>query len=55
MSYMIEDEDTKNREYASLLEIKDSYEKWIVTLDEVQYPILEGIKHIQAWELSKYF
>ena len=54
-AYMIEDEDTKHREYASLLEIKDSYEKWIVTLDEVQYPILEGIKHIQAWELSKYF
>lgn len=54
-AYMIEDEDTKNREYASLLEIKDSYEKWIVTLDEVQHPILEGIRHIQAWELNNYF
>lgn len=48
-SYSIEDNETRTREYASLLDIKDSYEKWIVTLDEIQYPIFEGIKHIQAW------
>lgn len=50
-SHSIEDEDTKRREYASLLGIQDSYEKWVVTLDELQHPVVEGIKHIQAWNL----
>lgn len=54
-AYMLEDEETRNREYASLLSIKDSYEKWVVTLDEIQYPIHEGIKHIQAWCLDEYW
>ena len=51
-AYIIDDAETRRREYASLLEIKDSYEKWVVSLDEVQHPIYEGIKHIQAWNLS---
>ena len=50
---MIEEDDTRKREYASLLEIADNYEKWVVTLDEIQYPIFEGIKHIQAWNLNE--
>lgn len=54
-AYMIEEEETRKREYASLLDIKDSYEKWVVTLDEIQFPIVEGIKHIQVWELDTCF
>ena len=54
-AYMIEDEETRSREYASLLGIKDSYEKWVVTLDEIQYPVHEGIRHIQAWRLAEYW
>ncbi len=53
-SYSIEDTETRNREYASLLNIQDNYEKWVVTLDELAYPIYEGIKHIQVWELEKH-
>ena len=52
-AYMIEEDDTRKREYASLLEIADNYEKWVVTLDEIQYPIFEGIKHVQAWNLNE--
>lgn len=54
-AYLIEEEETRKREYASLLEIKDSYEKWVVTLDEIQYPVYEGIKHIQVWCLEEYW
>lgn len=53
-SYSIDELETRNREYASLLDINDSYEKWLVTLDELQYPIYEGIKHVQAWKLAEY-
>lgn len=52
-AYMIEEDDTRKREYASLLEIADNYEKWVVTLDEIQYPIYEGVKHVQAWLLNE--
>lgn len=51
-SHSIENKDTKKREYASLLGVQDSYEKWVVTLDELQHPVVEGIKHIQAWNLA---
>lgn len=54
-AYMIEDEETRKREYVSLLSIKDSYEKWVVTLDEIQYPVHEGIRHIQTWHLDEYW
>ena len=54
-AYLIEEEETRKREYASLLEINDSYEKWVVTLDEITYPIYEGVKHIQAWRLAEYW
>ncbi len=54
-SYLIDDDDTRKREYASLLAIDDNFEKWVVTLDELQYPIYEGIRHIQAWNLKNEF
>ncbi|MCQ2974216.1 MAG: hypothetical protein MJ211_05330 [Bacteroidales bacterium] len=53
--YSLEDEKTKEQEYASLLSIRDNYEKWIVSLDDIQFPIHEGIKHIQAWNLEMIF
>lgn len=52
MSYMLETEQTIEREYASLLAISDNYEKYVVSLDEVQLPSREGIRHIQAWNLK---
>lgn len=51
-TYMLETEQTIEREYASLLAISDNYEKYVVSLDEVQLPSREGIRHIQAWNLK---
>ena len=38
VAYMMETEETMEREYASLLSIADSYEKYVVSMDEVQFP-----------------
>lgn len=50
-TYMMETEQTMEREYGPLLSIGDSYEKYVVSMDEVQLPSREGIRHIQAWNL----
>jgi predicted AAA+ superfamily ATPase len=50
-AYLMVDEETIQREYASLHAIKDNYEKIVVSLDDVQFPQNKGIKHIQAWNL----
>jgi len=53
VAYMMETEETMEREYVSLLSIADSYEKYVVSMDEVQFPSREGIRHVQAWNLSE--
>lgn len=49
--YSMEDPETARREYAALEVIPDNYEKYVLSLDEVGYPIRNGIKHIKAWEV----
>lgn len=49
VAYTIADEETARREYASLEAIADNYEKYLVTLDDRQLPMNEGIRHVQAW------
>lgn len=52
-TYLLEMEQNAEREYASLLAIGDSYEKYVVSMDEVQYPSREGVRHVQAWKLAE--
>ncbi|WP_165027014.1 ATP-binding protein [Dysgonomonas sp. ZJ279] len=51
-TYLMADEQTTKREYAPLEAIQDNYEKFVVSLDDISLPSNEGIKHIQAWNLS---
>src|SRR3546814_720376 len=51
-TYLLSDEQTIHREYAPLEAIRDSYDKFIVSLDDITFPSNEGIKHIQAWDLA---
>lgn len=53
VAYLLENQETFNREYSGLKSIPDNYEKYVVSLDEIQFPNQEGIKHILAWELSE--
>ena len=50
-TYMLVDEQTMRREYASLESIQDNYEKLVVSLDDFCLPSNEGIRHVWAWEL----
>ncbi len=53
VAYILADEQTITREYASLKAINDNFEKIVVTLDDLQLPLNEGIKHVQAWNLTE--
>jgi predicted AAA+ superfamily ATPase len=54
-AYSLADEETAKREYASLRAIDDSFEKVVVSLDEVAMPLRDGVRHVRAWELDKVF
>lgn len=53
-TYLLVDELTIKREYTSLEAIDDNYTKIVVSLDDVQLPHYQGIKHIQAWRLDEF-
>jgi len=42
----ITDEQTKKREFGNLLEIKDNYPKYVITLDDYSGTSYKGIKHL---------
>jgi predicted AAA+ superfamily ATPase len=50
-AYLLIDDGTIKREYASLEAINDNYSKIVVSLDDISLPINKGIIHIQAWKL----
>ncbi len=52
VAYVLSDETTIEREYGVYKNIDDNYEKYVVTLDDVELPIRNGIRHVQAWKLS---
>lgn len=52
-TYMLVDEQTVQREYASLEAIPDNYEKLVVSLDDFCLPSRGGIRHVQAWKLDE--
>jgi predicted AAA+ superfamily ATPase len=51
-TYMLIDEQTIEREYAALEAIDDSYEKIVVSMDDIPLPNRQGIRHVQAWNLD---
>ncbi|MCD6346571.1 MAG: ATP-binding protein [Bacteroidales bacterium] len=51
-TYLLADPKTIQREYSALEAISDNYEKYVVSMDEIQFESKEGIGHIQAWQLD---
>ena len=49
-TYLMIDEQAIEREYSPLKSISDSYEKIVVSLDDVRFPQEDGIKHQQVWK-----
>lgn len=52
VAYVLADEETSKREYGAFSSIKDNYEKYLITMDDLQLPSNNGIQHIQAWNLE---
>lgn len=54
VSYLLADDTTMEREYAPFALLKDHYEKFVVTLDEITLPSKDGVRHIQAWDIYNF-
>jgi len=46
VAYKMTEQTTIDREFKPLLEIKDHYPKYVVTMDQVWKDNVEGIRHI---------
>ena len=53
VAYLLSDETTIEREYGVYRSVNDNYEKYVVTLDDVELPIRNGIYHVQVWKLHE--
>jgi predicted AAA+ superfamily ATPase len=50
VSYLLSDQKVLEREFGNLLQIKDNYEKIVVSMDTIPFDNYEGIKHFQLRE-----
>jgi predicted AAA+ superfamily ATPase len=53
VAYSLVDKSTIDREYAELEAIHDNYEKFVVSLDDMQLPDKNGIMHVLAWKMNE--
>ena len=53
VAYLLIDKLTIDREYSELASIPDNYEKFVVSLDDMQLPDKNGIRHILAWKIDE--
>lgn len=54
VAYLLTDEEVIEREYRSLEMINDNWEKIVVSEDSILFPVRNGIKHLQVWNLHQY-
>ena len=50
--YQLTDQQTIEREYASLKNIDDNFPKYVVSMDDFHLPTNEGIEHIIPWQIK---
>jgi predicted AAA+ superfamily ATPase len=43
---MLPDKNTVDREFGTLIELKDHYPKYVVTMDSIWTDTIEGVKHV---------
>ena len=53
VAYSVADARVMKREMAPFEQIRDAYEKTIITLDDISFGNHEGVRHLLAWELYK--
>jgi predicted AAA+ superfamily ATPase len=50
--YLINTEETYEREFGNLLLIDDNFEKIVISLDDIAFKNEKGIKHIKAFDFE---
>jgi len=56
VAYQISDEKTQQREFGNLIEIRDNYPKYVVTMDKFSSGSYKGIEHVHIIDfLTKIF
>lgn len=50
--YILSDEDVIKREFDSLKLIDDNWTKYVISMDSVDFGIIDGIKHVKMWDLE---
>jgi predicted AAA+ superfamily ATPase len=53
VAYLLVDKETILREYAELEAIPDNYQKFVVSLDDMQLADKNGIRHVLAWKINE--
>ncbi|MCD4698759.1 MAG: ATP-binding protein [Bacteroidales bacterium] len=53
VTYLLDSQKTIDREFNNLLSIKDNEEKFVVSMDDLNFSNYQGIKHIRAWEFER--
>lgn len=53
VAYVLSEEKTVEREFGNLALIEDNYEKYVITMDDIQFSNYKGIKHVQAWRIDE--
>ncbi|MEX0981169.1 MAG: ATP-binding protein [Bacteroidales bacterium] len=48
--YLLSNEKVIKREFGNLLQIKDNYKKFVVSLDDAKFSDYKGIVHLHPWE-----
>lgn len=51
VAYLLATKDVVEREFRSLEKINDSYEKYVISLDDILFGNRNGIKHVRPWEI----
>lgn len=52
VAYILNDQKTIDREFGNLLAIKNNYDKFVISLDDMKFSNYEGVKHLWPWELT---
>ncbi|EKD66202.1 MAG: hypothetical protein ACD_49C00060G0044 [uncultured bacterium (gcode 4)] len=53
-SYLLSSKEVIDREYWNLKLIKDSFPKYVISMDDILFPVDDhGIKHLQVWDIDE--
>ena len=54
VTYLLNSEETIMREFSALEQIQDNWEKYVVSFDDINLWIHNGIQHINIMDIEKY-